>query len=132
MSGEQENLNPQRPTASAFGCRGKPDALATKAALPGEDSRHMADVFAALANPARIEILRHISRHRHCGCKDLTARMTLAQSTISQHLKVLCEAGLIELESVPPRSRYSVNEKLIEDLSLKTRDFLNSCCGKNC
>lgn len=97
-----------------------------------DESQRMANVFAALANPARIEILRHIARHRHCGCKDVTSRMSLAQSTVSQHLKVLCEAGLIELQSVPPRSLYSINERLIEELSERTRDFLHSCCGRNC
>ena len=97
-----------------------------------ENAASMATVFAALSHPARIDILRHISRHRHCGCKDITQVLPLAQSTISQHLKVLCEAGLITLETVPPRSRYEVNEDLLKDVSLTTSQFLNSCCNSDC
>lgn len=96
------------------------------------NSENMAAVFAALANPARIDILRHIAKHRFCGCKDITEVLPLAQSTISQHLKVLSEAGLIEVETVHPRSRYEINEKLLNDLSVTTSDFLKSCCNSKC
>lgn len=96
------------------------------------NSESMAAVFAALSNPARIDILRHISQHRHCGCKEITDVLPLAQSTISQHLKVLSEAGLIEIETVHPRSHYQINEKLLNDLSITTRDFLKSCCQSIC
>ena len=92
----------------------------------------MALVFAALANPARIDILRHVAKHRNCGCKDITDVLPLAQSTISQHLKVLCEAGLIQMEAVPPRSRYEINDTLMQELSVVTSEFLTSCCGRSC
>ena len=95
-------------------------------------SESMATVFAALANPARIDILLHISQHRHCGCKDITDVLPLAQSTISQHLKVLSDAGLITVETVHPRSKYQVNEDLLKDLSITTSQFLNSCCKTAC
>ena len=50
-------------------------------------SSEMAAVFGALSNSARIDILRYIAKHRHCGCKEITEVLPLAQSTISQHLK---------------------------------------------
>lgn len=93
----------------------------------GKDAQ-IAAVFAALSNPARIQILRHIANHRHCGCKDITDTLPLAQSTVSQHLKVLQEVELITMEAVPPRSRYAVNEELLHSLSRSTSQFLNSCC----
>ena len=96
------------------------------------DTTAMAHVFSALSNPARIDILRHIAQHRHCGCKDITEVLPLAQSTVSQHLKVLIEAGIISVETIPPRSRYQVNEDLLKDMALNTSSFLDSCCGKNC
>jgi len=96
------------------------------------NSESMAAVFAALANPARIDILRHIAKHRYCGCKDITEVLPLAQSTISQHLKVLAGAGLIDVETVHPRSRYEINEQLLNDLSVTTSDFLKSCCKSEC
>ncbi len=96
------------------------------------DAARMALVYAALSNPVRLEILAHVARHRHCGCKDITDVLPLAQSTVSQHLKVLCEADLILMEAVPPRSRYSVNEVLLQDVSRSTTHFLNACCGADC
>jgi DNA-binding transcriptional ArsR family regulator len=93
----------------------------------------LAVAFAALSNPSRIDILRHISRCGHCGCKDITAVLPLAQSTISQHLKVLVQAGLIHMETEPPRSRYQINENLVRSLSDTTSNFLDSCCrGDSC
>ncbi|EFL90632.1 helix-turn-helix transcriptional regulator [Ahrensia sp. R2A130] len=89
----------------------------------------MADVFAALSNPVRIVILRHVASNANCGCKDITDVLPLAQSTVSQHLKVLIEAELVHVETVPPRSRYRVNEVLLKSLSDTTCDFLNSCCN---
>ncbi|MEL6751862.1 MAG: metalloregulator ArsR/SmtB family transcription factor [Pseudomonadota bacterium] len=95
-------------------------------------TRQLAVAFAALSNPARIDILQHVAQHRHCGCKDITQTLPLAQSTVSQHLKVLIEAGLIHAETVPPRSRYRVNDVLLQSLSETTSTFLKSCCDGSC
>lgn len=95
-------------------------------------SAQMAAVFAALSNPARIDILKHIAMHRHCGCKEITQVLPLAQSTVSQHLKVLIESGIIFVETVPPRSRYQVNPALLKDMGLTIRTFLDSCCEGKC
>ncbi len=99
---------------------------------PSSDTVRMANVFAALSNPARIDILRHIGKHRHCGCKDITEVLPLAQSTVSQHLKVLIEAGLILSETVPPRSQYQINETLLKQMATTTGTFLDSCCASKC
>lgn len=96
------------------------------------DSSQMATVFAALSNPARIDILKHIAMHRHCGCKEITQVLPLAQSTVSQHLKVLIDAGIIFMEVVPPRSQYQVNQQLLKDMALSTSTFLDSCCEGKC
>lgn len=92
----------------------------------------LAAVFAALSNPARIEILRHVSRHNPCKCKDITDVLPLAQSTVSQHLKVLVEAELISCEARPPSSYYRVNEALVREVSDATGNFLKGCCGGDC
>src|SRR5688572_13329771 len=49
----------------------------------------------ALGHPARVQILRILARKDGCICGDIVDELTLAQSTVSQHLKVLKEAGLI-------------------------------------
>ncbi len=95
-------------------------------------SADMAIVFSALSNPARIDILRHIAQHRHCGCKDITQVLPRAQSTVSQHLKVLIEAGIVIVETVPPRSKYQVNDDLLKAMALTTSSFLDSCCEGKC
>ena len=108
------------------------DQTAGKPTTRIENSSEMAAVFSALSNPARIDILRHISLHRNCGCKDITEVLPLAQSTVSQHLKVLIEAGIVVVETIPPRSRYQVNDDLLKAMALTTSSFLDSCCEGKC
>ncbi len=96
--------------------------------LATSNSAEMAAIFAALSNPARIDILRHIACHNDCGCKDITEVLPLAQSTVSQHIKVLVEAGILRSETIHPRSRYVINEDVLKDLANVTNIFLGSCC----
>ena len=63
-------------------------------AAPTYTDQHLADMFAALAHPARIRILRHLAGHSACNCKQVVGEVKLAQSTVSQHLKILVDAGL--------------------------------------
>ena len=90
--------------------------------IDGENTA-LATAFAALANPVRLDILRHIAKLRHCGCKDITETVPLAQSSVSQHLKVLSNAGLIHIRNAHPRSKYEINDSLMQDLS-QTRNWL--------
>jgi DNA-binding transcriptional ArsR family regulator len=69
----------------------------------------------ALAHPVRVHILR-ILLERQCICGDLVDALPLAQSTVSEHLKVLKGAGLVRDEADGPRRRYCVNHKLLERL----------------
>lgn len=62
--------------------------------LTTEEER-AAEVFRALGNPARIRIVAELARRRVCQTGDLVDVLPLAQSTVSQHLKVLKEAGVI-------------------------------------
>lgn len=63
----------------------------------------------ALAHPARIEILRVLATQGDAQCVDLTRRVSLAQSTVSEHLRMLKEAGLIAQCGDSPRAGYCVN-----------------------
>ncbi|MFQ5381606.1 MAG: ArsR/SmtB family transcription factor [Dehalococcoidia bacterium] len=62
------------------------------------DELRAADLFRALGNPARVRILRELADRRTCVTGDLVDVLPLAQSTVSQHLKVLKEAGLVRGE----------------------------------
>jgi ArsR family transcriptional regulator len=59
------------------------------------DEERAAEVFRALGNPARLRIVRELARRNACVTGDLVDVLPLAQSTVSQHLKVLKEAGIV-------------------------------------
>ena len=65
----------------------------------------------ALAHPTRIAILKHLENQSCCFTGDLVEVFPLAQSTISQHLKELKNAGLIQGELKPPKIKYCINQK---------------------
>jgi ArsR family transcriptional regulator len=60
------------------------------------DEMRAAAVFRAMGNPARVRIVRELAARRACATGDLVSLLPLAQSTISQHLKVLREAGIVQ------------------------------------
>jgi predicted transcriptional regulator len=68
----------------------------TKSEIFTEEQNHLAAMLKALAHPARIAILEHIIKANACICGDLVNELGLAQATISQHLKELKNAGLIQ------------------------------------
>jgi DNA-binding transcriptional ArsR family regulator len=65
----------------------------------------------ALSHPARIAILRFLSQQSCCYCGDIVELFPIAQSTVSQHLKELKNAGLIQGEINPPKVRYCLEPK---------------------
>ena len=63
-----------------------------------EADEELAALAKALAHPARVKIIRILLRKNACICGDIVDELPLAQSTVSQHLKVLKDAGLIRGE----------------------------------
>jgi DNA-binding transcriptional ArsR family regulator len=80
-------------------------------ALPSETEQKLVEIFAALGNPARMRILEILAQNPESIVADLVEQLPLAQSTISQHLQVLQQAGLIynETEGVRRCCRIDVN-----------------------
>ena len=70
----------------------------------------------AIGHPARVQILRLLARREACICGDIVDELPLAQSTVSQHLKVLKEAGLIRGEIDGPRVCYCVEPRALRRL----------------
>ena len=68
---------------------------ATRADLFTREQCDLASLMKALGHPARIAILQHLLQANACVCGDLVDALPLAQSTVSQHLKELKNAGLI-------------------------------------
>ncbi len=68
----------------------------------------------AVSHPARIAILKVLAQKNECICGEIVDVLPLAQSTVSQHLKELKTAGLINGEVDGPRSCYCINWKAFE------------------
>ena len=77
----------------------------------------------ALGHPTRLAILEHLENQTCCYTGDLVEVFPLAQSTISQHLKELKNAGLIQGELKPPKIKYCVNQKNWNKAKLLFSDF---------
>lgn len=76
-----------------------------------EDTQTLAAFAKALAHPTRIAILKYLDNQSCCFTGDLVEVFPLAQSTISQHLKELKNAGLIQGELKPPKIKYCINQE---------------------
>jgi ArsR family transcriptional regulator, arsenate/arsenite/antimonite-responsive transcriptional repressor len=81
-----------------------------------DDNAGLASLAWALAHPARVQLLRLLLARGGCVCGDLVGAMDLAQSTVSQHLKILREAGLIRGEVDGPRVCYCANPAKLQEL----------------
>ena len=75
----------------------------------------LANYCRALAQPVRVRILKLLV-HEHCMFGDLSKRIPLAPSTISQHMKVLAEAGLLEFQQVGQSTCWCVSKQGVEAL----------------
>ncbi len=76
-----------------------------------KSTEELARFAKALGHPTRIAILRHLENQSCCFTGDLVEVFPLAQSTISQHLKELKNAGLIQGELRPPKIKYCINQE---------------------
>ena len=74
-----------------------------------ETDETLAAFAKALAHPARLQILRILARRTSCVCGDIVSELPLAQSTVSEHLRILKAAGLILGEVSGPRVCYCIN-----------------------
>jgi len=78
-----------------------------------EADDELAMLAKAVGHPARVQILRLLSRRVACVCGDIVSELPLAQSTVSQHLKQLKEAGLIRGQVAGPRVCYCVEPSAV-------------------
>jgi ArsR family transcriptional regulator len=78
----------------------------------------IAAIMRAMGHPVRLNILRILARQERgeCCCADVTDELTLAQSTVSQHIKVLLDAGLIQRVPRGTRNCYIVQHDRLASL----------------
>lgn len=99
-------------------------------------TNRLADQLRAIAHPARLALVRHIAARNDCICTDLSKEVGLAQATVSQHLKVLKEAGIIQgaIEGnavcycISPRAIRAFKQDFLEILE----ELENANCNSTC
>ncbi len=88
-----------------------------------KDLKQMARYAKALGHPTRLLILRYLNNQSCCFTGDLVEVLPIAQSTVSQHLKELKEAGLIQGELNPPKIKYCINQENWKKAKTLFNDF---------
>jgi DNA-binding transcriptional ArsR family regulator len=81
-----------------------------------EADEELAVLGKAIGHPARVQILRILARKDGCICGDIVEELPLAQSTVSQHLKVLKDANLIRGDVDGPRVCYCLEPRTLRRL----------------
>ena len=81
--------------------------------IHGDEQEKLTAMFKALGNPLRFEILKFLVTHPGCITGDIVAYLPIAQATVSQHLKVLREAGFIQGNVEGAATSYCLDEKNI-------------------
>lgn len=90
-----------------------------------KDIEVLARYAKALGHPTRIAILEHLDKQSCCFTGDLVDVLPISQSTVSQHLKELKNAGLIQGELEPPKIKYCINKKNWKIARSLFDDFFN-------
>jgi ArsR family transcriptional regulator len=91
-------------------------------------SERLVQMLKALGNPIRFQIMQTLAERQTCITQDIVDTTPLAQSTVSQHLKVLRDAGLIEGSIEGPATCYCLNTEGVRWLKEQIEDWLPGCC----
>ncbi|WP_297091265.1 metalloregulator ArsR/SmtB family transcription factor [uncultured Draconibacterium sp.] len=90
-----------------------------------DEQQKLARYAKALGHPVRVYVLQLLGKQSCCYSGDLSNELPIAKSTLSQHLKELKEAGLIQGEIEAPRVKYCVNKENWEEAQRLFKGFLN-------
>ena len=89
------------------------------------DIEQLARFAKALGHPIRLTILQYLDKQSCCFTGDLVDVLPVAQSTVSQHLKELKDAGLIQGEVNPPKVKYCIHQENWEKAKALFCEFLD-------
>lgn len=92
------------------------------------DEERLARMLKALGNPVRFRIMGTLADRQTCITQEIVETTPLAQSTVSQHLKVLREAGLIRGEIEGPATCYCIDPSGVRWLKEQVEGWLAGCC----
>jgi len=105
---------------------------ASKVDIYSNDINQIAAIAKVFSHPARVAILQYISIQEACICNDIVEEIGLAQATISQHLKVINDAGLLKGTFEGKSLCYCLNIERFQELQTLFNSFFNqtksNCC----
>jgi len=94
------------------------------------DDQRLYLILKALGNPVRLQIVRYVQEHPRCIGNQIQLQLphdvARAQSTLSQHLKILRDAGMIEAECDGPATCYAINQECMVWLREQMADLYNA------
>lgn len=100
-----------------------------------EKEEQLARLAKALAHPTRVLIMNYLAGLNQCYFGDIHAELPVAKATVSQHLKELREAGLIQGSIEPPKVKYCINkekwayaQQLFSEFFSQSINKKNNCC----
>ena len=83
----------------------------------------LARIYRALGHPVRLAIVERLARHKGACCGDIVDLLPLAQSTVSQHLQVLKDAGLLDCHSKGRTCEYRLNQDRLREAADASRVY---------
>lgn len=95
-------------------------------AFSNQHAQRLAQLCKALGHPARITIVDALRQIDGCVCGALVEMLPLAQSTVSQHLKILKQAGVVKGEIEGPRTCYCLNGAVLDEFRLLVGSLLDA------
>lgn len=98
----------------------------TKTELREQEDVQLSQWAALLSNPARLAILRYLLKQESCINADLVEVLGLAQPTVTQHLKALKEAGLVQGQILGDRRNYCLNKSGLQAMQSEFESFFNA------
>jgi DNA-binding transcriptional ArsR family regulator len=87
------------------------------------DRERFSKICKALGHPARVRIVEYLQASDQCICGEIVEILPLAQSTVSQHLKVLKESGLVKGEIEGPRTCYCLDRTVMDVFKNKAKNL---------
>jgi len=99
--------------------------VVSKTKLFDEALQEKANLFKALAHPARLQILQFLAETKTCISGDISEELPLSRTTVNQHLKELKEAGLIRGHVEGVKTNYCLDTLKVEEMKNLLTSFLN-------
>ena len=105
---------------------------ASKTEIHTSSQLQIAEIAKVLSHPARVAILEHIAKQQDCICSDLVDEIGLSQPTISQHLQVIRNAGLLKGNFEGKRLCYCLDAKRFDEFQSLLNQFFNTTAAQCC